>query len=30
LKLKNTSKRGIEIMVNLNTSLIKIRSNRWS
>ena len=28
LKLKHTSKRGIEIMVNLNTSLIKIRSNR--
>ncbi len=28
LKLKHASKRGIEIMVNLNTSLIKIRSNR--
>lgn len=28
LKLKHTSKRGIEIMVNLNTSLIKLRSNR--
>lgn len=28
LKLKHTSKRGIEIMVHLNTSLIKIRSNR--
>lgn len=28
LKLKHTSKRGLEIMVNLNTSLVKIRSNR--
>lgn len=28
VKLKNTSKRGMEIMVNLNTSLVKIRSNR--
>ena len=29
LKLKHASKRGMEIMVNLNTSLVKIRSNRW-
>lgn len=28
LKLKHTSKRGMEIMVNLNTTLVKIRSNR--
>lgn len=28
LKLKHTSKRGIDIMVNLNTTLIKLRSNR--
>lgn len=28
LKLKNASKRGMDIMVNLNTTLIKIRSNR--
>lgn len=28
LKLKHASKRGMDIMVNLNTSLIKLRSNR--
>lgn len=28
VKLKHTSKRGLEIMVNLNTTLVKIRSNR--
>lgn len=28
LKLKHASKRGMEIMVNLNTTLVKIRSNR--
>lgn len=28
IKLKHTSKRGMDIMVNLNTSLIKLRSNR--
>ena len=28
VKLKHTSKRGMDIMVNLNTSLVKLRSNR--
>ncbi len=28
VKLRHTSKRGIDIMVNLNTTLIKLRSNR--